>query len=281
MSKIVEDLPGFERELDKEYSDADLTAEQAGRLCYMSWNRPNPKTAANPDYLLNIQNQKHYSVLSHATVTFYIEGVSRNCTHEWIRSRFFSYSELSQRFWDASESKLSRHPGLEWIGDSERAVVNDALEVAKDAYNVVVENLMDEGGCTRKESRQAARQVLPGGVETKILVSGNLRAWRDFLAQRLSPHADVEIRAVALKIYSILKKEFPGSFQDFDSLGMITTERLVARALRRFREAQMVSCSSSADNMLAFVKEVDKIIKDGLWVLKDDPWEEDKTGSGV
>ena len=33
----------------------------------------------------------HFSVLEHASVSFYITGISRSCTHELIRHRHFSY----------------------------------------------------------------------------------------------------------------------------------------------------------------------------------------------
>ena len=42
--------------------------------------------------------------------------------------------------------------------------------------------------------REAARAVLPNDTETKIVVSGNYRAWRDFIAQRWTVHADLEIQ---------------------------------------------------------------------------------------
>lgn len=266
-SQIVADIPDFEREPGTYVADADLTAEEAGRLCYLSWSRPNPRTASNQDYLLNILAQKHYSVLGHAAATIYFDGISRNLTHEFIRSRWFTFSEVSQRYVDASDLHFVHHPGMCAMGDSERDMMGEALEMAQNAYEVIVDNLTDEGCYSRKEARQTARQVLPGGTETKILVSGNLRAWRDFLAQRLSPHADLEIRSLALEVYKILKVDFPGHFQDFDSQGMITIERLVKRALDRFDKDDLSN---------KFENEVKRIINQGLWVLKDDPWKEDE-----
>ena len=40
--------------------------------------------------------------------------------------------------------------------------------------------------------------MLPNATETRIVVTGNYRAWRHFIAMRASEHADVEIRAVAV-----------------------------------------------------------------------------------
>jgi thymidylate synthase (FAD) len=73
-------------------------AEFAGRACYQSWSKPNPATATNAGYLKHILEVGHLSVLEHGTVTFYMTGVSRSFTHELIRHRHFSYSQLSQRY---------------------------------------------------------------------------------------------------------------------------------------------------------------------------------------
>lgn len=64
--------------------EADELAELAGRLCYRSWSRPNPATATNDGYLRNIIEQQHFSVLEHASATFYVGGVSRSLSHEQI-----------------------------------------------------------------------------------------------------------------------------------------------------------------------------------------------------
>ena len=82
-------------------TDADggqALAEFAGRACYQSWSKPNPATATNAGYLRHILEVGHLSVLEHGTVTMYLTGISRSLTHELIRHRHFSYSQLSQRY---------------------------------------------------------------------------------------------------------------------------------------------------------------------------------------
>src|SRR3954462_6780526 len=82
-------------------TDADggeALAEFAGRACYQSWSKPNPATATNAGYLRHILEVGHLSVLEHGTVTMYLTGVSRSLTHELVRHRHFSYSQLSQRY---------------------------------------------------------------------------------------------------------------------------------------------------------------------------------------
>lgn len=288
-SHIVADIPDFSRETTGDtYADADLTAEEAGRLCYLSWHRPSEKTAKNSGYLLNICNQRHYSVLGHSSASFYIDEISRNCTHEIIRSRWFTFSEVSQRYVDGDKFWFAgSHPGLrEYVEGRDYNSIQRLMIESKLLYQDIVE-FLEAKGHSRKEARQAARHVLPGGTETKILMSGNLRAWRDFLAQRLAPGADDEIREVAREIYKIVKVEFPNSFRDFDSWGMITVERLIARALHRHDVYVYDHVPAYQQEKLrgrqaiALMDDVRDILKNGLWTLNTDPWREDEIGSGV
>ena len=78
--------------------------------------------------------------------------------------------------------------------------------------------LGDAGSATlrRKQARQAARSVLPNATETRIVVTGNYRAWRHFVAMRASEHADVEIRALAIECLRQLQREVPNVFGDFE-----------------------------------------------------------------
>ena len=59
----------------------------------------------------------------------------------------------------------------------------------------------------RKQARQAARAILPNATETRIVVTGNYRAWRHFIAMRATEHADVEIRELAVECLRQLQRE--------------------------------------------------------------------------
>src|SRR5690606_32934097 len=93
-------------------------------------------------------------------------------------------------------------------------VVNDAENFAREAYRRIVEELTAKG-LTRKQAREAARAVMPNATETRIVVTGNMRAWRDMLFKRYSAHADAEIREFASRVLAELKRIAPGQFQDF------------------------------------------------------------------
>lgn len=209
---LFNDTPYVDHDYFDDYpSDHDTLAEFAGRSCYEAWERKNPKTKTNEGYLANIINKQHFSVLEHASATFYITGVTRNLTHELIRHRHLSYSEVSQRYVDVGEFDFVGHPIL----DEQHIDNNVHVNNLRDIYNSVAEDLV-EAGYKRKEARQAARAILPGGLETKIVVTGNHRAWREVIAKRNSPEADSEIQLLAAELLRQLKRLAPNTYQDME-----------------------------------------------------------------
>ena len=208
-------------------TDADggpALVEFAGRACYQSWSKPNPRTATNAAYLRHIIDVGHFSVLEHASVTFYITGISRSCTHELIRHRHFSYSQLSQRYVPEHDSQVVLPPGME--DDPELAgIFAAAADASRTTYTELLSRLEAKLGTEpgdrsallrRKQARQAARAVLPNATETRIVVTGNYRAWRHFIAMRASEHADIEIRRLAIECLRQLIDVTPQVFSDFE-----------------------------------------------------------------
>jgi thymidylate synthase (FAD) len=207
----------------------EALAEFAGRLCYLSFgedagleggHRSIPGRTTNQAYLANILKTKHGSVLEHAVWSLLLEGVSRSLTHELIRHRAgMGYSQLSQRYVDESEIGFVVPPEIE-EGTPEFATWKQACEHSLASYQQllagVTEKVGDEGPATmrKKRARQAARSVLPNSAETKIVATGNARAWRHFCEMRGSPTADLEIRRLAGAVLRTLQAEAPSLFGD-------------------------------------------------------------------
>jgi thymidylate synthase (FAD) len=203
-----------------ESTDGERLSEFAGRLCYMS--QKNPANRGTREYLENIKRQGHGSVLEHANYSLLLEGVSRSLTHELVRHRAgFAYSQLSQRYVDESAASFVVPPAI--IGDETlesawRSQMEDALK----AYVALVEQLMERYSWVgdkvhrRKMAREAARGVLPNSTETKIVVTGNARAWRTMLELRTSEAAELEIRRTSVAVLRVLQQEAPAFFSDFE-----------------------------------------------------------------
>lgn len=195
--------------------DAEDLSEFAGRACYQSFHKPNPDTFETRDYIRNIIAQGHESVLEHGSVSFYITGVSRSFTHELIRHRHLSFSQQSQRFVDESESLFVVPPALADLPENSPGMEawKQAVLTAQSAYADIVSELQEQG-LERKQAREAARAVLPNCQETRIVVTGNHRAWREFLWKRLAPGADAEIREVATQLLGHLYFVAPSMYED-------------------------------------------------------------------
>jgi thymidylate synthase (FAD) len=202
--------------------DVDRLEEFAGRSCYQSFHKPNPTTKFNSDYLKHILELGHESVLEHSTATFYVQGVSRTLTHELVRHRHLSFSQKSQRY--VNESMASYTPPgdlMDRSGDPHIALLlrkmSDHHVEALNLYGEIVEALGDpdyEHRVDIKRARGAARSVLMGSIHTSIVVSGNMRAWRDFLRKRYHVAAEREIRELAQIILGELRLIATNTFQD-------------------------------------------------------------------
>ncbi|MDU0292637.1 FAD-dependent thymidylate synthase [Saccharothrix longispora] len=204
-------------------TDADggeALAEFAGRACYQSWTKPNPATATNAGYIKHIIEVGHLSVLEHGSVSFYLTGISRSLTHELIRHRHFSYSQLSQRYVPERNAAMVEPDVI--ANDPElHEMFLKAAQASVEAYNDLLKGLEEKfsdvpsATLRRKQARQAARAILPNATETRIVVTGNYRAWRHFIAMRATEHADVEIRALAVECLRQLQKAAGNVFADF------------------------------------------------------------------
>ena len=224
---IVPDAIEQRMEIQEGSTDAETLTVYAGRSCYESWSRPNEKTRQDGDYLKRtLFEQGHMSILEHATATFYLTGVSRALLAEITRHRHLSFSVRSQRFVSEEDASIVIPPAAK---KSEAEVVYDSEEFHDDLkgslpkalewwageavwnYEGLVSALTGEG-LPRKQAREAARAVLPNMIETRVVVTGNLRAWHEVIERRTAPDADAEFQQVAGMIRDELQKLAPEVF---------------------------------------------------------------------
>ncbi|MEV6712095.1 FAD-dependent thymidylate synthase [Lentzea sp. NPDC051208] len=193
-------------------TDADGGAalvEFAGRACYQSWDRSNPMTNTNATFLHHLLDVGHLAAFEHGSASLYLTELPRSLTHELIRHRHFSYSQLSQRTdpTDVVEPDLiAQDPEL-------HARFVAATEASLQAYEDLVQSL--EKTVNGRRARQIARSVLPNATGTEIVVTGNYRSWRHFIAMRATEHINVELRELAVACLRELTKAAPNAFADF------------------------------------------------------------------
>lgn len=184
----------------------------AGRECYDSFHRPNPATYDDKDYLeRTLFQEQHGSIMEHSSATLRIRGVSRAFLTELTRHRHLSFSVRSQRFVNENSANIVIPPALRGVFENEgeyetldRVVENFEMVGASTftMYDILASFLV-ERGYSRKQAREAARAILPSMTETRMVVSGNLRAWKQTIDRRTAPDADAEM----IEVMNMAKRE--------------------------------------------------------------------------
>ncbi|MEM1610660.1 MAG: FAD-dependent thymidylate synthase [Sulfolobales archaeon] len=170
----------------------------------------------------------HLSPWEHSIYTFEVI-CSRVCSHQLVRHRIASYTQLSQRY---NERLLEPRDPRYWIDVSDRVLKGDrdAIEAVSRAFYLgdpdwpwdlrlqmaseyarSVARYWELRG--RGLSREDARYILPQAVVTKVVVTMNAREILHFLGLRMCTHAQAEIRLVAWMLREELVKIHPRLFK--------------------------------------------------------------------
>lgn len=141
----------------------------------------------------HIINSGHLSVLEHCYASFEVE-CSVRVLGQLTRHRHLSFTCKSARG--------SKFDVLE-LPHGDFAVFKDLSGVAMIPYQKALEEGVPE---------QDAAYLLPQGVRTSIVVTGNFRAWFEYLPKRLCRRAMPEHSELAEQIHKELAKAVPEVF---------------------------------------------------------------------
>lgn len=185
--------------------------ENAGRTCYKSENR----TRSNSfDSFIRMCIQKgHESVLEHASLTVKFI-VDRGVSHELVRHRIASFSQESTRYCNYSDERFGNEVTFikpcfwDENEDASYAEWETQMREAEKCYL----HLLAIG-----EPPQHARSVLPNSLKTEVIMTANIREWRDFLKKRAAgiygvPHP--QMAEVAIPLLKELRLRLPILFED-------------------------------------------------------------------
>lgn len=241
--------PDYEIPIDGD--DATKIGSFAAKGCYDSFGGDGRSNEANQRQVIE---QEHGSVLEHVNFTLFIEGVTRGLTLEMNRHRPFAVSQRSTRYTAEEDAAIVLEPFYAdlfisrrwrrvapdtWVGGNMVDMMDSYMlagkpgdelmfdflkqaEMAFDSYIRQVKYLEKmnplklEGFHLRKWARGKARNILPHALETRVTYTGNLRAWRWFIEARSNPAAEPEIRRLADRVLTTLRKEAPLYFEDFE-----------------------------------------------------------------
>lgn len=199
-----------------DYDNIIHKIEKIGRVCYKSEGNISDDSAER--FITNILKRGHESVIEHEAITVRMI-CDRGVTHEIVRHRIASYSQESTRYCNYTSDKFGNEitvidlaGGFEYDLDKEndRKKYNAWMRAMENAEKSYFEML--ELGATPQE----ARSVLPNSLKTEIVMTMNLRAWRNFFRLRCDRAAHPQMREVANIALKVFKERLPIFFRDFE-----------------------------------------------------------------
>lgn len=226
-------------EIPEDISDPALLIALSAKRCYMSFEAGLNKNVTKVrkdyvDYFDNILTSKHGSVLEHSIYSFAIEGLSRVCTGELNRHKTgWAISEGSLRFirfdkdipyWlpTSLQPNSADDPDLASRKQDTRAAFTNVFNHAQEVYAELLAIWdMEEGSHNfdyKKKVTSCLRRIIPLGVATGGVWTGNIRALRHVIAMRTSAAAEEEIFHVFSRIAEMMVEQEPLLFGDFHKL---------------------------------------------------------------
>lgn len=174
-----------------------------------------------------------WSVVEHVSISVEML-VDRGITHEIVRHRLASYTQESTRFVNYAKkmvpSFIYPKPDVEcfrclggdepergafrvWFHANGASAVDCAYEVAW--LEAIHQSEMGYIELLQNKWRpQEARSVFPNALASKIIVTMNLRSWRQFFLMRTSKEAHPQMRQVTIPLLADFQKLVPVLFED-------------------------------------------------------------------
>jgi len=194
--------------------------ETAGRTAYQSRDKINEESALKFAKALRVRG--HESVFEHSAMTVEFNNVSRGLTHELVRHRIAAFTQESTRYVDEKDFRVVAPPNkdveeklVDLVFPSGNAGLNVSLKVSYKDW-IELNEQMYKGLREKGWAPQDARQVLPTGIESQIVVTANLREWRHIFKMRCAIDAHWEIRQVMVKLLKDVQQRIPILFDDFE-----------------------------------------------------------------
>ncbi len=203
-----------------------LNIEKAGRTCYQSFvGEINEESAKK--FITMLIKRGHLSVIEHSFMSVRFKNISRGFTHELVRHRLAAFSQESTRYVDYAKrgavqvdlDKFQVSIVSPFHKDAEEKVELD--DGRKMSFKDMGEEVEKFYRALRKAGwlPEEARQILPIGLRTEIVITANFREWRHIFYMRTSKYAHWEIRSVMVKLLEYIKPILSPIFDDFEEAG--------------------------------------------------------------
>ena len=229
--KFIE--PSFEI-LSKDFKRENvLTAiECAARTCYKSEDKITNDSAER--LVRSLVKRGHEAMLEHAPTLSVRFICDRGVSHELVRHRLFSFAQESTRYVDYNNTG-TQFIIPEWIKGKDRETILNFKYKSIDELNDNIESIMNTfedkknwwfvSVCMFSDvyyrslietgwKPQQARTVLTNSIKTEIVVTGNVREWRNFFKLRLDRAAHPQMRELTIPLFRSLYADIPEIWED-------------------------------------------------------------------
>ena len=184
--------------------------ERAGRVCYKSESNITDDSCIT--FCKNILNRGHEAVIEHSQLSVKFT-VDRAIANELVRHRLASYCQESTRYVNYSKDKFYNEIK---VIEPEELLPRDSEDYniwwmtcknAEEAYMAMTGNGVKP---------EIARSVLPLSTATEIIMTANIREWRNVLKLRSSHNmrAHPQMRLICDRLLAELKSKIPVLFDD-------------------------------------------------------------------
>ena len=197
--------------------------ERAGRTCYKSEERIAPESAAR--FVKMLIDNEHEAMIEHASASYRFI-CDRGVTHEIVRHRLFSFAQESTRYCNyKDEVAFIIPPWVSRINEgsfTKKDLTDKDLSSSFDEPSRIwLQNMLNQEQVYNKLIElgwqpQQARSVLPASLKTEIVITGNLRQWRQFFKLRCDKSAHPQAREVAYLALKDIKARIPVVFHCFE-----------------------------------------------------------------
>ena len=145
----------------------------------------------------------HLGVLEPISLSWYVEGISRACSHQLVRHRIASYCQQSQRYCKIGTMDREWYVIPPSFDNNNKAMIS--YFTLMDQIARIYDNFIN----TYNIPKEDARFILPNACKTNILITMNARSFIEASRKRLCNKAQWEIRELFSKMKETLKEKLP------------------------------------------------------------------------
>lgn len=219
LNTTIQCLDGFVRLVDVMGDDSSIV--QAARVSYGAGTKKVHEDRGLIRYLIRHQ---HWTPVEMVEFKFHVK-IPVFVARQWIRHRTANVNEVSARYTEMKDEMYL--PPLQHISAQSkdnkqgRELQSFPEDVANDIQAIIKESNERQYDVYQKllelgVARELARTVLPVGHYTEWYWKIDLRNLMNFLALRLDPHAQWEIRVYAEAMAEIVKQVVPIAWEAFE-----------------------------------------------------------------